>query len=82
MAEGAGNAVEEEELLGGKVAVGGDEAVYVVVPYLDGYLVGKEEPFAGIGVVELAGGRLGRKAAEDVAGGEVEVVASRAEELA
>ena len=82
LSEGAGDAVEEEELLGGEVAIGGDEAVDVVVPDLDGHLVGEEEAFACVVVVELAGRRFGGEAAEDVPRGEVEVVPSAAEELA
>jgi hypothetical protein len=82
LAHGTRNAVEEEELLSGEIAVGCDEAMDVVVPDLDGHLVGKEEPFAGVGVEELAGGRLGGEAAKDIARGEVEVVARRTEEFA
>ncbi len=67
LGEGAGQAVEEEELLRGVVAVGGDKAVDVVVPDFNGRFVGDEEAFAGVFLDDLAGRRLGGKAAEDVA---------------
>ncbi len=80
--EGAGDAVEEEELLVGEVAVGGNQAVDVVVPDLDGHFVGEEVAAAGVAVVELAGGGLGAEGSENVSRREVEVVACAAEELA
>lgn len=82
LAEGAGDAIEEKELLGGEIAVGGNEAVDEVVPNLDGDLVGKEKALGGVVVVEPACGRFRGKAPEDVAGGEVKVIARAAEKFA
>ncbi len=82
LAEGAGDPVEEKELFRGKIAVGGDQAVDVVMPDLDRHLVGQEKPFSGVVVVELAGGRFGGEAPKDVPGGEVAMVARGAEEFA
>lgn len=82
LAEGAGDAVEEEELLRGEIAVGGDQAMDEVMPDLDRHFVGEKEPFSGVVVVELAGGRFRGEAPENVPGGEVAMVARRAEEFA
>lgn len=57
--DGAGDAVEEEELLAGEITVGGNEAMDEMVPNLDGHLIGEEEPLSREVVVELAGWGLG-----------------------
>lgn len=77
----AGDPVEEKELLGGEIAVGGDEAVHIVVPDLYGDGVGEEVPFTGVLVIELASRGFGGEGAENVARREVAVVARAAQEL-
>ena len=56
--DGPGDAVEEEELLSGKIAICCDEPVYIMVPDLDRHFIREEEPFSGIIVIELAGWRF------------------------
>ena len=53
-----------------------------MMPDLDGDFVGKEEPLPRIVVVELARGGFRGQPSEDVARGEVEMVARAAEKLA
>lgn len=64
--DGAGDAVEQQELFGGEVAVGGDQTVDEVVQDLDGHFVGKQVAAAGVAVVELAGRGFGVETSEDV----------------
>ena len=66
LAERSGDPVEEQELLGRKIAVCGDESMDVMVPDFDRDLVGDEESFSGVFVVDHAGRGLGGEASEDV----------------
>lgn len=59
MPNGAGDPIEKEELLGREIAVGCNQAMHVMVPDLEGHLIGEKEPSAGVVVEELASGRLG-----------------------
>lgn len=54
LVEGAGDAIEKEELLVGEVAVGGNEPFDKVVPDANGDVIRKEVAFACIGMVDLA----------------------------
>ncbi len=54
----------------------------VIAPNLDRYFIGEEKPFSGVIVIELAGRGLWGEPSENVPRREVEMVPSRAEELA
>lgn len=82
LAEGPGDAIEEEKLLGGEIAVRRNQAMHIVVPDLDRHFIGQKEPFSGVIVIELPGGGFRRQAPENIAGREMEMVPCAAEEFA
>ena len=66
----------------GEIPVCSDEPFDEMVPNSDGDVVRDEVSFACIRMVEFSCGRLGGEASKDVSRGEMEVVASPAEEFA
>jgi hypothetical protein len=74
LAGGAGEAVEEEDLVGGVVVAGGDAGLDVVVPEADDEVVGEELALLEDGVDLAAEGGVGGDGAEGLAGVEVDEV--------
>lgn len=78
---GARDPVEQEELLVWEITVSSDKPFNIVMPDTDRDVVGDQMPFRGVRMVDLACRGLRGEAAEDIAGGEVKMVASTAEEF-
>ncbi len=81
LADSSWEAIEQQQLLRGEVAIRGDESMDIMVPNLNGNLVRQKKTFSGVMLVELAGRGLGGETAEDVARREMEMIACTAEEF-
>jgi hypothetical protein len=81
LADGSWDAIEQQQLLRGEIAICGDESMDVMVPDLNGNLVRQKKAFGGVVVVELTSGGFWGETAEDVARREMEMIACTTEEF-